>query len=355
MALYNNAITLEKSMVDIELVKKCYNTGNVNLVCSDEMRGYSCYNFGGILGECYKYYIEDCYNTGDITQYETREGYAAGILASGSKGTIMRCYNQGNIRVTPYSQGSLNIFCVGGIACYTGSESSIVNSSNSGNISITDSTGQSFGSGIYVGGIAREGNVYGCYNTGNINVDVICPNNGMYIGGIVANGKVTTSYNTGDITVNARATAAGIYMGGIAGYGSTNSESVACCYNTGNITFKTPSVGWIYAGGVGGSIPCRTCYNTGDVNIDVGSYTGSDSHYVGGICGNTTVMNSYNIGNVYNKVANPDVYHTRTSPITNTDDASGSGNNGFYQEGIQVVGRNVSAGYDRAPQTWEVK
>ena len=330
-------------------VQKCYNTGNINYVVSSQMLGYDSQYFGGIMGRGYSSstradVILDSYNLGDITQYNTREAYTGGI--SGSRvGYIKNCYNQGNIIITPSTQTYLNNFFVGGISV---SGNGVINCSNSGNISITDSTGQNFSS-IYVGGIVYDGSVpTNCYNTGNINVDIITATSGMYIGGIGACTGAGYCYNTGDITVNVRSAAEGIYIGGITG--SYSSGSLGQCYNTGSITYTVGSSGWVYVGGIAGSSTCNICYNTGDVNVDIQTYSGTQDHYVGGICGSGKVTDSYNIGNVYNKVTNPTVYHTRTSPIS-TD--SSSEHSGYYLNGIQVVGRNVSSGSDIPSQTWE--
>ena len=127
-------------------------TGNVNSNASSSSR-YA----GGIVGRMEDSSISNCYNIADVSGKGTYN-FVGGIAGSLVYGSISCCYNMGNI------SGSGSNYCyVGGIA---GNESysSINNCYNTGYIS-------GRGSNVCnVSGIVREmsGNVYNCYNIGDI-------------------------------------------------------------------------------------------------------------------------------------------------------------------------------------------
>ncbi|MBR3568967.1 MAG: hypothetical protein IKN94_11920, partial [Salinivirgaceae bacterium] len=138
-------------------------------------------------------------------------------------------------------------------------------------------------SGLYVNASSKYVGLIGYSNNGTIkNLGVIDSyiEGSSYVGGICGSGGIQTNcYNTGTVS------SSGSRVGGICGGGGTQTN----CYNTGTVS------GSAYVGGICGSsrTAITNCYNTGTVS-------GSSSD-VGGICGSasgSTIINSYNIGEV---------------------------------------------------------
>lgn len=118
-------------------------------------------------------------------------------------------------------------------------------------------------------------------------------NETMWVGGICGyidqNVQITQSYNTASIQALAG-------VGGICGYIVNDGSTIACCYNTGNITnLANSAFGGVGVGGIVATVSANNmienCFNTGIIS----GYT-----YVGGVCGytNGVVQYSFNAGKV---------------------------------------------------------
>ncbi len=269
---------------------KIYNcTSNVN-VTVDNTSGNTSGNIGGIAG------------------YDANENYCK----------IENCQNAGNITV---EGGGFN---VGGIAGYV--NGSIINSGNSGNISVT-------GIGLHrVGGITGRtiagGNdavvIDGCYNTGTITTysgstttsasTYAFPLNisiSSFAGGIVgfSSWPIINCYNTGSVTatrcaITSGGTTAVALAGGITGYGST--YYIKNCFNLGDITAQGGNVNndhyyQPFAGGISAvASNVINCYNGGTITTKSyasdGISLGVTEHLYGGIIGLKYTNNSVTYG-----------------------------------------------------------
>ena len=172
-------------------IKQCHNEGNI------ELRGDSVANMpyiGGICGNNYIGIIEECSNSGKVTNAGAGAYmYAGGICGMSQQGAIVRkCYNTGNIT----NEGNVIIdggSCqVAGIVC-----------SNTGSPEVV---------------------IENCYNTGTIT------NNGsknLYMGGISSynsgGSRVRNSYNTGNLVPSSGATAGSVV-------GTASNQTVENCY-----------------------------------------------------------------------------------------------------------------------------
>lgn len=275
----------------------------------------------GLFGNA-TYKIKNVGITGEIIG----ESYVAGIVASTNNTvSIINCYNKCDINVRNYS------YAVAGIAV----EGKIINCYNTGNIHGGESGAGGIGSGVIIncyntGTISSEqdaggiipytnwGKVRNSYNLG----DVISES---YASGIGKNGDVKNCYNAGTIT-GKRAFGLGVNItcessfnaGTItgkedaAGISNTNSEY---CYNTGDVISINGD-----ASGIGAYAIC--CYNTGNITAAESAY--GISRYTANIC--------YNTGNVKGNdesagIANSVSYCYNTGNVTSSKKASGLGFN----------------------------
>ncbi len=79
----------------------CYNKATVTKVASDDMMDMEMESStGGIVGFSYKGTIINCYNVGDVTANSSMEVYAGGIVGMSWSATITACYNVGAISAT---------------------------------------------------------------------------------------------------------------------------------------------------------------------------------------------------------------------------------------------------------------
>jgi hypothetical protein len=237
-------------------ISNCYNTGNVN---------GSSFNVGGIVGYNYGGSIINCHNTAEVFGLYNVGGIAGYNTANGDdKGTILNCYNKGNVSASSNTAGGI----VG--ANENGCE--IKNCYNTASIYSNDGV-----SGI-AGYSSTNCVISYCYNTGNIS------GSRTSVGGITGSAGyciIFNCYNSGNII------SGGGIAGGIAGGGG---NSIHDCYNTGSV-YSSYSVGGI-VGEIGDSCSTTNCYNTGDV---------FGFRYIGGITGTNfsgTINCCYNIGSV---------------------------------------------------------
>ena len=280
--------------------------------------------FIGLFG----YVGKDETNTGSV-QNVTLEGGSikgsnavGGVVGFNDGGTVLNCYNTGDVEGDCSSVGGVVGFNAGG---------TVLNCYNTGDVT-----------GIYsVGGVAGDnvkGTVSNCYNTGDVTGN-------LSVGGVAgdnAKGTVSNCYNTGAVRNEI-----GDNAGGVAG---KNSGIVSNCYNTGDVTGKN-SVGGVAGDNNGsgeGSGEVSNCYNTGDVSgiARVGGVAGNNGYY-------GTVSNCYNTGDVegdsnvggvvgYNAVTVSNCYYNQS---TCQKGAIGGGNSGTNVAGLttaEMTGNNAS-------------
>ena len=174
--------------------------------------------FGIVRGK-----IQDLTVTGDIVNAGNQSGGVVG--SAGGSTIIMNCHNQ----VTIYSEEGTSI---GGIAGYIVPNASILNCTNRANITALGQTGGY--QETYVGGIIGrcDGQITGCYNTGDIYGYHIAGG----IVGVMMQGETRDCYNRGNIKVDFQI-AGGIsgaihyYSGGTVGY-----TRIMNTYSTGTVT-----------------------------------------------------------------------------------------------------------------------
>ncbi len=201
------------------VIEDCYNTGDVTNDKSVYSAGITGY-YKGSANDTARVVIRRCYNTGKITAWGNQGG---GIIAYiQNYTTIDSCYNTGDI-VT----GNMG----GGIAsCFAGTSSVMTNCWNSGNITGSNSLGGLFGWG---GGLT----VKNCYNTGNVTGNqasastATLANNAYGIGGLAGRGDATFTdcYNLGDVSGECQ-------VGGLIGRPTKIKTGFSNCYNAGKVS-----------------------------------------------------------------------------------------------------------------------
>jgi hypothetical protein len=241
-------------------------------------------------------YVQDCYNTGNITAKDSGYGFANKINAGW---TVTNCHNTGNVT-------SLGLAC-GFCTSIAGSSVDL--------LAVLDhcyNTGNVTGKKACVSGLMSEAGSYSkmtyCYNTGKV---VNTLTTGLTSGGLVGkfNGNMDHCFNAGDVVSACNAT------GGLVGYISYGKEDypgrILNSFNIGNVTCEgftgTSTNG--NAGGLSGYlatsnatywVEIENCFNSGIVksNTRVGGITG------GAFSGYPVVKNCYNSGKVIATAAN---------------------------------------------------
>jgi len=265
--------------------------------------------------------IIDCENHGDVECLELNiAGGICGQVPLTSQVEIIRCKNYGNVKA---------ISKTGGIVGEARSGTTILNSSNHGNIHSTAASGTWVGSaggicGQLCGSSSYPSKAEGCYNTGEVRCHEAytggiagrlssatlkdCYNLGKIIsekgtesgakkvwetGGICGNNTdvVEACWNAGEVISN------GYAVGGVAGLASAD---IIDCFNLGNVTvteaYDRPTWGGV-AGGLIGYAPLkaeiRNCFNLGTVTAP--DYAGG---IASGISYESSIANCYNAGRV---------------------------------------------------------
>ena len=275
---------------------KSYTAGLIALCYPDTIIG--CYNEGTIScsgggaagliaiansasGGDY-YYIEDCYNTADISSLYDNSGLIMSFNTSGyTKMHMEGCYNIGDVTTT-YTATKSSTYTTGVTNNY--SKNSIIrNCWNSGTITSTTP--------VYCGGVIgyykgtptadEPASIVGCYNTGNV---VASGNQG---GGIIA---YATGYTTLDSCWNTGTITGGFGLGGIAGCLATVNSVIQNCWNAGTVTSTTYRAGGII-GYNSTQSTVTNCFNVADITASYGA---------GGIAGQGAAKftNVYNTGNI---------------------------------------------------------
>lgn len=253
-----------------------------NLTLNGKHTGHS--YTGGLAGKIYGT-VRNCVVKGSVESTST--GYTGGFAAQMYEGSrVVKCEFQGQVNTTVLTNRLSNF---GGIAAEMNAGATVDSCMNRGKIGYV-MKGNTNGS-TYIGGIAARcnGQISNSANEGELTgfgfIAGICSN-------LLSTGNVTGCYNTSDINVNAGT------ISGIAGINTAGGTvRIANSYNKGNIT-GTTSVGGVLANGAAG-ITVDSCYNEGTI-----SGITNLCFQVGGVIGNCsagTVRNSYNVGAVYGK------------------------------------------------------
>ena len=271
------------------VIEDCYNIGNnvsvgICYIIFGDIIG--CYNTGkaymagiaGIVaGVNATARIENCYNTGEITNYDVGElggdplgvsGWIAGIAyATGGPVEIKNCYNEGALSghsVAGIVGGHVSISFSSGQP--NGSLLKVSDCYNMGTLTINKTEENEKGYKSIAGGIICQGDtvnsmlnsavyeITNCYNAGSIT-----GSSADYVGGIVganvAGGRVENSFNTGTISVNSATN-----MGGISG---TNVGSIKNSYYAGeeitgavgtfeeNLVYNAKNLAWYTTANMG--------------------------------------------------------------------------------------------------------
>ena len=280
-------------------VYECYNSGEISILCDS---GGDSASAGGIFGIT-SGSVHYSYNEGDVTingpQYSVAPFASAGGIC-GNGGYVEEAYNTGNVSAV---SGAYSY--VGGIS---GCGSEAIGCYNTGDISSSATGDITFSAGdSYTGGILGRGAVVErSYNTGKV---VSSGSVYSYAGGICGTTEflsgsalysISDCYNTGDVhsSVSGLEEHDRSYAGGIFGYFGELGGSVSGCYNTGEVWSSNPGA-YSYAGGIGGATfgeAITECYNTGIVQS---SYA-SEGTYAGGICAwsDSSIRDCFNTASV---------------------------------------------------------
>ncbi|MEI6886649.1 MAG: fibronectin type III domain-containing protein [bacterium] len=225
---------------------------------TDDPNSYPNMRVGGLVGYGNYTYVDNSYNTGDITG-----GFrVAGLVGSGSEVDINRSYNSGTIHASFDGDSGVDFKGVGGLTGMAWA-TYFTDSYNTGNIS-----GEG---GMYVGGLLGAGgentNITRSFNSGSVYGDIHDHDyNG--VGGITGSAIrafFTDSYNEGDVVGSVR-------IGGIIGF--AYQVALTNTYNTANVAGQNT----IAAGGLVGS------------NTIIDNFFTSQS--------GVTISNSFNTGEV---------------------------------------------------------
>lgn len=168
---------------------------------------------GAIIGYAINGNIENCYNTGSVTGYDT----VGGLIGFMGGGTLSYCYNKGNVCAShSYCGGLVGVVNGGTISdCYNEGDTSAPGGSCGGLVGMT---------------LVSE--IKNNYNTGAVT--------GVnYCGGLVGeinDSQMKNNYNTGEVTGT-------ITCGGL--IGKTYDATVSNCYNIGNVSGSAAVAGLI--------------------------------------------------------------------------------------------------------------
>lgn len=302
-------------------LSSCQNSGTITAGGSMNVSGTGGYRYvGGIVGYVSaNVNISDNVNTstGTITNTGSSTGYTLiGGIAGYPQGAVSGGSNAASVS---YSGSSGNTVCVGGVAgrTYKGRTGARINNvSNSGNISVTESSSHA-GKWFFVSGVSahhQTGNVL-AHNSGTITIENIhCA--GVVVGALCGQSGFDSSNQgsilsgsdnsaAGDISVSGITASNICYLGGLVGksFGSISSAS-----NAGDVSFTSSTgVTSVYVGGLAGTMEnvsdtsISGSHNSGAISNEVDS--GSDKDIsIGGLVGlsNRSISSSYNTGTVSN-------------------------------------------------------
>ena len=334
-----------------EFMKDCINNGDIKIICDDEpSKAY----IGGVLG-----------STTLSNQYETVDGKNVAKAVT-CEGTIIRCYNNGEVYYEFRKLGSGTYTNVGGVVGYA--QAVILDCENRGKVSfITPIDSETAATRPAVGGVVASTifSLNNCINRGEVFVEgtwasagtagyqgtggQVQPNFGGVVGSvghysIVGSNTLDNCINYGKLTFKPRIIpTAGTrqYFGGVAGFSSVN---VSNCQNYGEMTIFGNGL-YVYSGAVVGLTHegCTTtnCTNHGSFSfthdlegsVKAGVLDGSDKvkSFFGGVVAYAqgVVMNchNYGVGEMYSNSRNLNGgavvgYADSSSPISNCSNSA---------------------------------
>ncbi|MBQ5647978.1 MAG: hypothetical protein IIV16_02505 [Alistipes sp.] len=241
--------------------------------------------------------ISGCYNKGDITL----SGYVNSVFLGGINArecgvNIVNCHNEGNIKHIGVHVGNFYISGITGL-----NATSIVNSTNSGDITISGTAEKPLSLNNYCSISGIGGTVSGvlknCSNSGNITVDYvnqISSNKNLNVFGCVVTANCSTEKiyncdNSGNISVGengAVSTKGNVQIAGC--LGAVANYLVEGCDNTGNITLGPNSpLRPTYVAGVvfTASRGVYDCTNKGKITVNGNSENTETAvnYYIGGV------------------------------------------------------------------------
>ena len=176
--------------------------------------------------------IENCHTTVNITGFaaSSAAGHIGGISATANDATIVNCSNSGNISLNSDTSTSGADKYAGGIAGVGNEGTVITNSYNTGNVYAKAPNGywgySEYGY-AYVSGICWKANINNCYNTGTIQAVKEYEYSRAHANGI--GGTATNCYNYGQVS------------GGSSKYAVATNTSSNCYYLDGSGTSNTGS------------------------------------------------------------------------------------------------------------------
>ncbi len=214
-------------------------------------------NVGGLVGEKYSGFIENCYVSGSISVKGKSEA-VGGLLGENNRGHVINSAADVTIRVGD------NALKVGGLCGF--SPDDIQNSHAKGTVFAGDNA-------EFIGGFC--GKSHGskeCYATG----DVSCGNNASSVGGLSgSDSSPFQCYASGSVTVGEQSK----NIGGLCGAAH---ETVKECSATGLISAGVQSK---FIGGL-----CGNSYGKIENSFSTGAIAGKQLSNVGGICGNSSSL-----------------------------------------------------------------
>ncbi len=233
------------------VVRNCVNEGNIH--CKNDAAGIVRYVRAGGLT------VEDCINRGNVT-IEINGTYMGGIFARSSAAKeatpiiFRRCTNYGKIH------GGYQY--IGGIGGYAYDAVQVEYCYNYGDVDSRDYDGSNAVMAIagVIGG--SYGNIYRCYNLGNIS-GVSHGNGGIC--GFTSRGEVRECFNAGAISSTGVKGTVGL-VGGAVGY-STGAVPFYDSFNLGTLTAPKRIGGIVSWLSVRGVVSMENCYNAGKITV----------------------------------------------------------------------------------------
>ena len=263
---------------------------------------------GSLAASAYTASISNCYVEGTIIASGGRTGYVGGLIGiNQSSATVENCYNAADIFVDNAGQGKYVGGLIGENQLHT---AKIVNSHNSGNITVTDVNtssndvrvggvlGSNTGDTTFSGGSSLE--IENSFNSGVLNV--AGERGTPLVGGLVGytrstRGKIIEeSYNSGNINVDGGGEVGGLIGRVLQGL-SYNTSSISSSFNRGDISGNCRKGGLVGVINVSqGAFEIYDCYNSGTL---------SPTRAIGGLVGDCrsssngnslSIIRSYNSG-----------------------------------------------------------
>ena len=242
-------------------ISECTNSGSVTGTSN---------NVAGILGSAYSNaagtVVDKCTNNGNVTASQDVGGVTGYLY--GSNKTVSNCVNNGNVTATGSAES------VGGIVARTAGATAsvgihkVLNCTNNGDVTGANSK--------WVGGIigilGSQSTVDNCHNTGNIYGSTIV---GGINGSMYSTSTVTNCTNTGNVTAKKD------YVAGISAYISGTNSKISGCITSGvvksELTSGTVHAGMFIGGPVATSNQLTVSNNTSTGSFDLASgVTGYD-------------------------------------------------------------------------------